>query len=56
MNKELLQKGFIPDEICKVLPEGFQDIEEIASSLHKILANNQITNAVNEITQEKDLS
>ena len=56
MNKELLEKGFIPDEICKVLPEGFQDIEEIASSLHKILANNQITNAVNEITQEKDLS
>ena len=56
MNKELLEKGFIPDEICKVLPEGFQDIEEIASSLHKILANNQITNAVKEIAQEKDLS
>ena len=35
---------------------GFEDIEEISSSLHKILANNQIGNVINEINQQKDIS
>ena len=54
MNRNLLEKGFIPQEICTHLPNGFEDVEEISSSLHKILANNQISNVVNEIDQEKD--
>ena len=31
MNKDLLEKGFIPEEICTDLPDGFKDIEEISS-------------------------
>ena len=46
MNKDLLEKGFIPEEICTDLPDGFKDVEEISSSLHKILANNQINNVI----------
>ena len=56
MNRNLLEKGFIPQEICTHLPNGFEDVEEISSSLHKILANNQISNVVSEIDQEKDIS
>ncbi len=56
MNKDLLEKGFIPEEICTKLPKAFEDVEDISSSLHKILANNQIGNVVNEINQEKDIS
>ena len=56
MNRNLLEKGFIPQEICTHIPNGFEDVEEISSSLHKILANNQISNVVNEIDQEKDIS
>ena len=56
MNKDLLEKGFIPEQICTNLPNGFEDIEEISSSLHKILANNQIANVINEINQQKDIS
>ncbi len=56
MNKDLLEKGFIPEEICTDLPDGFKDIEEISSSLYKILANNQINNVINEINQEKEIS
>ena len=56
MNRNLLEKGFIPQEICTHLPNVFEDVEEISSSLHKILANNQISNVVNEINQEKDIS
>ena len=56
MNKDLLEKGFIPEEICIKLPKAFEDVEDISSSLHKILANNQIGNVVNEINQEKDIS
>ena len=56
MNRNLLEKGFIPEEICTHLPNGFEDVEEISSSLHKILANNQISNVISEIDQEKDIS
>ena len=56
MNKDLLEKGFIPEEICLKLPKAFEDVEDISSSLHKILANNQIGNVVNEINQEKEIS
>ena len=56
MNRNLLEKGFIPQDICTHIPNGFEDVEEISSSLHKILANNQISNVVNEIDQEKDIS
>ena len=56
MNRNLLEKGFIPQEICTNIPNGFEDVEEISSSLHKILANNQISSVVNEIDQEKDIS
>ena len=56
MNKDLLEKGFIPEEICTNLPDGFKDVEEISSSLHKTLANNQINNVINEINQEKEIS
>ena len=56
MNKDLLEKGFIPEEICLELPDGFKEVEEISSSLHKILANNQIKNVISEIDQEKEIS
>ena len=27
MNKDLLEKGFIPEEICTKLPKAFEDVE-----------------------------
>jgi len=35
MNLDLLDKGFIPEEICLKLPDNFSDIEKLASELPK---------------------
>ena len=56
MNKEILVKGFIPEEICTRLPNDFEDVEEISFSLNKTLANNQIGNVINQLPPEKDIS
>ena len=37
MKKNILEKGFIPEEICTNLPTGFEDVEEISSSLESYL-------------------
>ena len=33
MYQEILDSGFIPNEICENLPSGFEDIEKLASEL-----------------------
>ena len=56
MKKEILEKGFIPEEICTRLPNDFEDVEAISSLLNKTLANNQIGNVINQLPPEKDIS
>ena len=46
MNQEILDSGFIPNEICEKLPSGFDDIEKLASELPKVLANEQIVHCL----------
>ena len=42
MQQEILDSGFIPNQICEKLPSSFDDIENLASELPKVLANEQI--------------
>ena len=56
MNQEILDSGFIPNEICEKLPSGFDDIEKLASELPKVLANEQIVQRVNQLELHKDIS
>ena len=56
MNQEILDSGFIPNEICEKLPSGFDDIEKLASDLSKVLANEQIVVRVDQLESDKDIS
>ena len=56
MNQEILDSGFIPNEICEKLPAGFDDLEKLASELPKVLANEQIVVRVDQLEPDKDLS
>ena len=56
MNLEILDSGFIPNQICEKLPASFDDIENLASELPKVLANEQIVERVQQLGQEKDIS
>ena len=56
MHQEILDSGFIPDQICEKLPASFDDIENLASELPKVLANEQIVERVQQLGQEKDIS
>ena len=56
MNQEILDSGFIPNEICEKLPPGFDDIEKLASELPKVLANEQIVVRVDQLEPDKDIS
>ena len=56
MYKEILDSGFIPNEICENLPSGFEDIEKLASELPKVLANEQIVQRVAQLESDKDIS
>ena len=47
MHQEILDSGFIPDQICEKLPSSFDDIENLASELPKVLANEQIVERAN---------
>ncbi|MDC3256838.1 indoleamine 2,3-dioxygenase [Acidimicrobiia bacterium] len=55
MNLDLLDKGFIPEEICLKLPDTFSDIEKLASELPKVLANEQIEKRVSQLEIEKNI-
>ncbi|NND23439.1 MAG: hypothetical protein HKN86_01980 [Acidimicrobiia bacterium] len=55
MNLELLNHGFIPEEICYKLPETFSDVEKLALELPKVLANEQIEARVLKLEAEKDV-
>jgi hypothetical protein len=35
MHQEILDSGFIPNQICEKLPASFDDIENLASELPK---------------------
>ena len=56
MNQEILDSGFIPNEICEKLPSGFDDIEKLAIELPKVLANEQIVQRVKQLESNKDIS
>ena len=56
MHQEILDSGFIPNKICEKLPASFDDIENLASELPKVLANEQIVERVQQLGQEKDIS
>ncbi len=56
MNQEILDSGFIPNEICENLPSGFDDIEKLARELPKVLANEQIVQRVKQLELNKDIS
>jgi indoleamine 2,3-dioxygenase len=56
MHQEILESGFIPNQICEKLPASFDDIENLASELPKVLANEQIVERVQQLGQEKDIS
>ena len=56
MYQEILDSGFIPNEICENLPSGFEDIEKLASELPKVLANEQIVQRVAQLESDKDIS
>ena len=56
MHQEILDSGFIPNKICEKLPSSFDDIENLASELPKVLANEQIVERVQQLEQEKDIS
>ena len=55
MNLDLLDQGFIPEEICLKLPDNFSDIEKLASELPKVLANEQIEKMVSQLEIEKNI-
>ena len=52
MHQEILDSGFIPNKICEKLPASFDDIENLASELPKVLANEQIVIRVQQLEQE----
>ena len=56
MHQEILDSGFIPNKICEKLPASFDDIENLASELPKVLANEQIVERVQQLGQEKDIN
>ena len=56
MHQEILNSGFIPNQICEKLPASFDDIENLASELPKVLANEQIVERVQQLGQEKDIN
>ena len=56
MHQEILDSGFIPDQICEKLPSSFDDIENLASELPKVLANEQIVERVEQLEQDKDIA
>ncbi len=56
MDLKILEKGFIPENICQKLPDIFLDIEQLASDLPKVLANEQIDDFVHNLEVEKDIS
>ena len=51
-----IRQCFIPNKICEKLPASFDDIENLASELPKVLANEQIVERVQQLGQEKDIS
>ena len=55
MNLELLNRGFIPEEICLNLPDTFSDVEQLALELPKVLANEQIESRVLRLEVEKNV-
>ena len=55
MNLELLNRGFIPEEICLKLPDTFSDVEKLALELPKVLANEQIEARVLQLEVEKNV-
>ena len=55
MNLELLNRGFIPEEICLKLPDTFSDVEKLALELPKVLANEQIEVRVLQLEVEKNV-
>ena len=56
MQQEILDIGFIPNQICEKLPSSFDDIENLASELPKVLANEQIVERVQQLERDKDIS
>ena len=51
IHQEILDSGFIPNQICEKLPASFDDIENLASELPKVLANEQIVERVQQLGQ-----
>ena len=56
MHQEILDSGFIPDQICEKLPSSFDDIENLASELPKVLTNEQIVERVEQLERDKDIN
>ena len=47
MHQEILDSGFIPNQICEKLPASFDDIENLASELPKVLRMNKLSKEFN---------
>lgn len=56
MDIKVLDNGFIPESISESLSSDFQDVEEVANQLPKILANEHIEYSVKSINPNKDIS
>ena len=56
MHQEILDSGFIPNQICEKLPASFDDVENLARELPKVLANEQIVERVGQLERNKDIN
>ena len=56
LNFSILERGFLPSKISTLLSNEFDDVENVANNLPKILANNQIEYEVLNLETEKDIS
>jgi len=56
MDIKVLDNGFIPESISESLSSDFQDVEDVANQLPKILANEHIELSVKGINPNKDIS
>ena len=56
MHREILDSGFIPNQICEKLPASFDDVENLARELPKVLANEQIVERVGQLERNKDIN
>ena len=54
--RQILDSGFIPNQICEKLPASFDDVENLARELPKVLANEQIVERVGQLERNKDIN